>query len=444
MTYGRLPFLSEELRSFPFVRLSNDKNSSCSTKVRVWIQGAAHGDEPGSDQAVLSLLGALDANQTWTQGLLEKLDIMVLPRYNPDGVFYLQDTFATNLDPNRDHIKLARDQTRRIKETFNEFNPHIALDMHEYSATRQYGPYYHASDAMIAPSKNLNIHPDIRATVESLFVPQIGAALDDKGLRWTEYVTGTASDDVNANVSFTEAGSEARIGRNALGLTQTITLLSETRGITIADQHFQRRVATGLTIASKLLQIAADNAKEVYHTVESSRRHFTESREDIVVTDYSDVVTDKSTWFIDVASDDLIEAHVPFKSSTPKVANLTRSRPEAYIIPVAWHDVATRLKTLGLEMETLQDEYEGPAEVLTVETSTNGTELYEGAHLSAVTMSTNERHIRLPAGSFWVSTQQKNAALAFTALEPENVDSYVTFGIIPLVVGDEYPIFRIL
>lgn len=43
-----------------------------------------------------------------------------------------------------------------------------------------------------------------------------------------------------------------------------------------------------------------------------------------------------------------------------------------------------------------------------------------------------------------MSTRQKNAALAFIALEPENIDSYVTFNYIPLETGDEYPIFRVM
>lgn len=43
-----------------------------------------------------------------------------------------------------------------------------------------------------------------------------------------------------------------------------------------------------------------------------------------------------------------------------------------------------------------------------------------------------------------VSTRQKNAALAFVTLEPEGIDSYVRFNLIPVQTGDEYPIFRVL
>lgn len=101
MTYSTANFTSEELRSFPYVYLSSNGNSSKPTrrssdgKVRVWIQGAAHGNEPAGDEALLALLGKFDAEPEWTAELLEELEIVVLPRYNPDGVFYFQRVSST-------------------------------------------------------------------------------------------------------------------------------------------------------------------------------------------------------------------------------------------------------------------------------------------------------------------------------------------------------------
>ena len=79
----------------------------------------------------MALLGAMDSDPEWAASFLEKMDIIVLPRYNPDGNAYFQRTLATNFDPNRDHTKLARQQTRDIKTWFSSFSPHVAIDMHE-------------------------------------------------------------------------------------------------------------------------------------------------------------------------------------------------------------------------------------------------------------------------------------------------------------------------
>lgn len=50
----------------------------------------------------------------------------------------------------------------------------------------------------------------------------------------------------------------------------------------------------------------------------------------------------------------------------------------------------------------------------------------------------------IPAGGFYVSTRQKNAAYAFVLLEPENEASLAYYNQIPLEAGDEYPVFRVL
>lgn len=107
-----------------------------STKLKVYIQAAIHGNEPAADQAAMALLGKMDADQTWTASLLEKMDILMLPRYNVDGVHYFQRILANNLDGNREAIKLDRRQSRDIRRRFGEYGPHISIDLHEFSESR--------------------------------------------------------------------------------------------------------------------------------------------------------------------------------------------------------------------------------------------------------------------------------------------------------------------
>jgi hypothetical protein len=89
--YQIADFKSEQGRPI-FTAFLSDPNSkpSNSTKLRVWLQAAIHGNEPAADQGAMALLGKMDANTTWTASLLEKMDIFVMPRYNPDGVRYFQ------------------------------------------------------------------------------------------------------------------------------------------------------------------------------------------------------------------------------------------------------------------------------------------------------------------------------------------------------------------
>ncbi|KAL9944982.1 hypothetical protein D7B24_001399 [Verticillium nonalfalfae] len=448
MTHNTANFTSEELRSFPYVHLAGTGNSTCrrrsaAEKVRIWVQGAAHGNEPAGDEALLALLGKFDNDPEWAAGILEKVDIVILPRYNPDGVYYFQRALATNFDPNRDHIKQNRQQTRNIKALLAEYNPHVIIDMHEYGATTQYGRYYHGSDGLFSAAKNLNINKNIRSLSEEVFAKNIGNDMEDAGLRWEPYVTGPSSRDLDFEISFTEAGTDAKIGRNAMGLTQSVTFLIEMRGIFLADQEFQRRTAAGLTMAGSIIQTAADNANKVYETVEGGRAAFISGTDDIILTD-STTTRNREFTMVDHTTGEIVQVPIEFVSNTPARANLTRSRPEAYLIPVAWADLAARLVDAGLEVETLTESWTGAVEALQIESSQFESGYYEGAVRATVTTSTSERELTLPAGSFRISTRQKNAALAFVALEPENIDSYVSFNVVPVERGDEYPIFRVV
>ncbi|KAE8381223.1 hypothetical protein BDV26DRAFT_101750 [Aspergillus bertholletiae] len=449
MTYHTANFTSEEGRSFPYVHLSGGHSSSLcrdgsASKVRVWIQGGVHGNEPAGDEATQALLGKFDYDREWATSILDKLELVVLPRYNPDGVFYFQRTLATNYDPNRDHIKLARRQTRDIKQLMNKFNPHVIVDMHEYSAGRHFGDgqYVHGSDGLYSAAKNLNINERIRKLSEELFAKNIAKDMEAAGLRAEPYVTGSSASDSKFVADFAEAGTDAKIGRNAMGLTQAVVFLLETRGIGIADQEFQRRTAAGLTMVGSIVQTAADNADKVLETVEDGIKEFIASGSDVIVTDYSKTEIRPFT-MIDITNGSVVYPPVRFASTTPSFTNLTRSRPEAYLIPMAWADLAERLQVAGLEIETLDKPFEGTVEVLTITSAKVDTSYYEGVIRVKTTTKTSEREVRLPAGSFRVSTRQKNAALAMVALEPENIDSYVSFNIVPVEKSDEYPIFRI-
>lgn len=70
------------------------------------------------------------------------------------------------------------------------------------------------------------------------------------------------------------------------GLGHTVSFLLETRGIRLADQHLQRRVATQLVKTEAILDMARDRAGEVYKTVEDAWAVFVSDDDDMVVTDF--------------------------------------------------------------------------------------------------------------------------------------------------------------
>jgi hypothetical protein len=296
---------------------------------------------------------------------------------------------------------------------------------------------------LISGGINPNIRQEIRDLLLDLFIPAMGDRLESNGLRWEPYVTGASNTTSGSRIEFEEAVTEARTGRNAYGLTQTVSFLCEMRGIRLADQHFQRRTVTALLKLEAILETARDNADDVLSTIEDAREQFINGDDEIIVTDsYTQSV--RNFTMVNRDTGEIEQVEVDFWETTPSVANLTRARPEAYLIPRTWSDVADKLRNYGLEVETLDYEYRGTVEVLNITSSELGSSIYEGHVLNTVTTEPIYKEVVLPQGSFRVSTRQKNAALAFIALEPENIDSFVTFSIVPMDVANQYPIFRVM
>lgn len=314
--------------------------------------------------------------------------------------------------------------------------------MHEYGGPTVYGGIYrHGTDALIAGAKNLNIHEDIRNITERTFSEGVSASLEANGLRVEPYVTGSSSRVEGDPIVFTEASGAPTTGRNAMGLSQAIVLLCELRGIGLANQHFQRRVASSLVMLESILQIAHDNADSVRQTIDDAVEDFINGDAEIVVTEIQPS-ENRTFTMVNINNGSLVQAPVEFLSSTPSEANFTRPKPDAYLIPKDWETVAERLQVMGLELEELKQEYRGTVQAYNITTSQLGEEYYEGTVLNTVTTNFYDTEVVLPAGSWRVSTKQKHAALAFVTLEPESEVSYVSFGIIPVSASWEYPIFR--
>lgn len=429
---------SEEGRTIPYVTVTNSKNSN--KKLRIWIQGGQHGNEPAGDEGVLALLGKLAHDSHWSAKILERIDLLILPRYNVDGVEYLQRQLASNYDPNRDHAVLERQQTRAIRKLQSEFDPHIFLDDHEYTGSNLVAEkYIRAQDLLVSANKNQNVNLSIRALNQE-FVDDIFSAAESKGLRIFPYFTTSVA---NGTITIEEPDAIPVANHKGAGNYQALTFLLETRGIAIADQHFQRRVASQVIVLETILNKAVDEFDKVYSTIENGRKAFTDSKDDIVVA-YEQRIKNKTLPFIDASTGSLVNVTVRSRNSDSAVVTLSRPRPKAYVFSRAWADVAERLRILGVTVDVLQEDFIGTVEALVVTTAELAEAKFEGIAGTTVITNATQRSVTIPAGGFSVNTKQKNAGYAFALLEPEGEASQAYYNKIPLDVGDEYPVFRVL
>jgi hypothetical protein len=444
MSYQSPDFLSEEGRQFPSVFLTSTKTpdpSKNSTKLRVLIQGHIHGNEPAGEEAILAFIGKMDDNSTWAESVLENLDIMILPRVNPDGVAYFQRFMATGYDPNRDFSVMTRQQTRDLIALYSKFEPHIFLDCHEYTANRRFGEegnLVNPADTEVSPVSGLNVHEDIFDLNWNLFTQNMYAALERNKLRTSTYFTAAAN-----STQLTEASPHAQYALTHNSLRQAIAILTESRGIGLGNQHFQRRVAANFICIEELINTAVDNAERIYNTIEDARKEWIDSDEDIAITPQGREENITWTW-MDANNGSLIDVPVTYQNYTPTGVNLTRSRPEAYVFSRAWGDIAERLRISGVDIVSLESPYQGEVQAFKIETSSLAPARFEGITHNTVSTSNFTREVTIPAGGYWISTRQVNAAIAMSFLEPEDVASAVTYNLIPVDEGDEYPVYRVM
>lgn len=279
----------------------------------------------------------------------------------------------------------------------------------------------------------------------------IGRRLLDHGLRSAPYVIGEESSNNSDPIEFLNAVPVARMGRNAMGLTQTLPLLLETRGLKQADQHFQRRVATTLLSLSNLLEILRDSKDFVHDMITDARENFIAGVQNITIQDFP-IPVQITFPMVSRINGSVLDVPVTLQDTTRSIPVLTRPCPAEYLIPRPWAPIAENLGVLGVEVETLSTEWRDTVSTLLVTEAERFNTTYWGPtfhsmripYLTAVQTEASSREVVLSAGSLRVRTNQKNAALAFAALEPESDDSYVTYDDIPLGEGDEYSVFRMM
>ncbi|GIO09152.1 hypothetical protein J31TS6_51800 [Brevibacillus reuszeri] len=444
---------SLEGRDIPLLLFSKDLNSIKKNKDKplIWLQAQIHGNEPAAGESALVIAKWL-AEEKLDTDLLDKVNIAIVPRINPDGSYGFKRYIATDLDANRDYMKVEYPEVQAIHKAINEYEPDIILDAHEYgvnySQFANVGPKGAISsyDVLISSAKNLNIPESLRKMSDNLLLADVQKALDQEELSHHAYFTLAKGKD--GKVTATEGSTETRIGRNALGLKNTLTFLVETRGIGIGRDDFERRVYSQAVTHSSFIQSAAAHANEIKTAVASARQEITEKgrkandNDKIVIVSENKRVPDQSLMVVDLATAKKVSAPIDWVSSTDAFPVLERERPTAYLMPPAYHDIASKLEQLGVKVSKLAQDTTVPVESYTVSENKVNTTYENGHFTNQVTTNVSEQTKTFPAGSYVFQMDQPNANFIALALEPESVDSYVAFNFIAVEKGDEVPIYR--
>lgn len=429
---------SQKGRKIPFVKITNPNDSE---KIKVFIQGGLHGNEMASPEGVLYIMHQLLNNSDYIN-LLEDVELAFIPMANIDG-YLKEDRYAADgLDLNRDQTKLMAKESVILKQTFSDFSPEVALDIHEYTAYRKdfatLGEYGVAGifDLMFLYTGNLNVPKNLRDITENLFVKNASNLLNENKLTNHPYITSTK---YKGDIHFNQGSISARSSATNFALTNTISSLIEVRGVNLDRTSFKRRIQSMFLVAISYIKTAAEHKKEIKEEIKKA----IETQKDIIVTSKRAVYED-TLKMLDLDSEKIIDLKITKRDALKSSPLLTRVTPKAYLIDKNQVDLIDKLKVLGIKVETIPEDIELEIEAYKVDFYQKNNKKYEQMNLQKVKTTLHQQKKIFPKGTYKVSLHQKNANLIVEVLEPEAASSFVSFGVLETNKDAILPIYRIL
>lgn len=393
-----------------------------------------HGDEPAAPEAMLVLAQQL-ANGP-LQPLLRQLNVLIVPRANPDGAARAQRVTVNGIDPNRDHLLLRTPETRALARIILDYRPMVVVDCHEFPAVgdwqRKLG-VVRRSDVLMQYAMTPNMAEFVSRASEEWFREPLLKSLAAARLSvdWYHHLV----EEGNATV-VAMGSTRPDTSRNVNGLRQSISLLIETRGSDLGRRDLQRRVHGHVTAATSILQSTAVRAADL-----RKLRTFVDSDvsakacKGTVVIESATTPSEYDLGAIDpnTGADKLIT--VNWQSALQLRPLRTRARPCGYWLAPNQTEAAVRLRLLGINVIQLPERTSLRGEVYRVLTtawrdSPASHENADTGYAQPVPVELQPALIDAEAGSFFVPLTQPLAMLAVAALEPDSPSSYLAHGII--------------
>ena len=130
-----------------------------SERPTVALIGQQHGDEPAGAEALLVV--ARELGTGLLEPLLDRINVVIVPRANPDGTAAHKRVTANGVDMNRDHLLLGTPEARALAQLARDYHPAVVVDAHEYTAVGRFLQKFNAIqrfDALLQYTTTANYH----------------------------------------------------------------------------------------------------------------------------------------------------------------------------------------------------------------------------------------------------------------------------------------------
>lgn len=455
---------SAEGRPLPLIVVGDVEDArpaavTAADRTRIWIQANIHGGEVAGKEALLMLLRDLVAgsHDDW----LSSLTLLIAPLYNADGNERIAPDNrpyqlgplagmgtrgnAGGLDLNRDHIKLESAEARALVRAYQDYDPHVVVDLHTTNGTE------HAYHLTYAPPLHPNTHPDLDRLLRDEWLPTITTNVRARR-GWETYHYGNVPRGTDAAPTWRTFDHRPRFNSNYVGLRNRLAILSEA----YAYAPFDERVGATLTFVEELLSFAADRADAIAALVETAAatpiagtrlavraepRRSTDPAE--ILLGRTEEVANPYTGApmrrrLDVVEPTPMDAYIAFAGTAEETV------PRAYFVPPDLTAVVDLLAAHGVEGAPLETAVTLAGERFLVSASRGADRLFEGHRIRTVDGAWEPADLELPAGTLRVPTDQPLGRLLFTLLEPRSDDGLVAWNYLDdtLEASATYPVLR--
>lgn len=400
-----------------------------SARPTVLLVGQQHGNEPAAGEAMLVAAQKLASGQ-W-QGVLDRVNVIIVPYANPDGSAAGKRDLANGIDLNRDHLLLNTPEAQTLAKLVRDYRPLVVVDSHEYTVGGRFQQKFQAVQAYDGMTQYATV-PNLGAPLvdasRQWFVEPLFDAWQNAGLsaQWY-FTTSTNMEDMGLAMG----GIRPDTGRNVNGLKNTISLLIETRGIGIGRTHIQRRVHTQVLAIDTLLQQASKHASALQQRRKKAEQAtIAQACRGNMIIDAEQTPQQRDIAMFDPVTGEKTVRSMPWKSSLTLKPTLERSRPCGYLLAASESDAVERLRLLGVKVQRVVREGQVQGEAYQETERTAGARQdvrgsIGGANeIWRIKTRLEPRKLDVAAGSYYVSMAQPLAPLAAAALEPDTQNSY--------------------
>ena len=402
----------------------------------VLLVGQQHGDEPAGSEALLVVARELAGGLL--EPMLDRINVIVVPRANPDGAEAGKRVTANGIDMNRDHLLLQTPEARALARLVRDYRPIAVIDVHEYTVAGRFLEKFKAIqryDMLLQHATTANL-PEFmtKAALEWYRQPML-KALDAQGLtqEWY-YTTSTQPEDMRLSMG----GTQPDTGRNVNGLKNTVSMLLETRGIGIGRSHIQRRVHSHVTAVTSALRSTVDHAGKLEQVRSYGARDISaQACRGEVVVEAGPTPTQHDLLMLDPETGADRPLRVDWNSSLQLQTLKKRPRPCGYWLAGSNDRAVERLKLMGVQVmrvaeagSALADTYHETSRASAERQDVRGT-VAGAAPIIRVQVTPTRSAIDVPSGSYYVPLNQPLANLVVAALEPDTQNSYFANHLIP-------------